>query len=295
MSCQGYLVKKCWFPPTKNAALCKSCQLIKDKESLNQILNNPYDRKITESYLYSRGHASMIQVQDTFDTIANFLYRNDKQLLDQYICSNKALFSKRVYTHNDTQLCDVVGFILRKTPEVPVPGCCLQCMAHTMRYTDDEYLINLILRAVVIRYADCPNIESMIRKTQGRIPLYEFGAAILEKQGASGVFEDYTKLLTKWKPDEAHDVIGLLIIHPVLHKCILETNSEESICKTQRQMLYDFFKSKKDIFYQELIAKSMHPSRVFHWCLDNDDTIDISSQLKPYQFNQGKAEWNINW
>lgn len=290
MSCHGYLVTKCWFPPVKNATLCKSCQLIKDKDTLNIILKSPYDRKIMETYLYTRGHDAMVTIQDTFDTIANYLYKHDKELLEQYIWSNKNLFSKRVYTHTDTQLCHIIGYMLRKKPDVPMPGCCLMCLAHTLRYTDDEYIRSLIFRSVVIRYADGPNVESMIKKAK-RVSLYEFGAAILEKQGHAGVFEEYIRLLTKWKPGS--DTILALYSHPVIQKVLLAITIDCEDAKANKRRIYDSFKSKKNVFFEELIAKSMHPSRVFNWCLDNEDMIDMG--IPPYHFKEGKADWDIDW
>lgn len=291
MSCHGYLVSKCWFPPVKNASLCKSCQLIKDKDTLNTVLKGPYDRKRMEQYLYSRGHETMVTIQDTFDTIANYLYRNDKDLLEKYIWSNKDLFSKRVYTHTDTQLCSIVSYMLRKKPEIPLPGCCLMCLAHTLRYTDDEYLRSLIFRSVVVRYADGPSVESMIKKAK-RMSLFEFGAAILEKQGPHGVFNEYIKLLMRCKPDSG-DTIVALYAHPVFHKLTLSLNLDCQECITQKRRIYNIFKGKKDVFFEELLAKSMHPSRVFQWCLDNEDMNDMG--IPPYQFKEGKADWDIRW
>lgn len=291
MSCHGYLVTKCWFPPVKNAPLCKSCQLIKDKHTLNDILNCPYDRKKMETYLYSRAHDAIFTIQDTFDKIANYLYRNDKDLLEQYIWSNKSFFSKRVYTHNDTQLCHVVGYMLRKKPDVPMPGCCLMCLAHTLRYTDDEYVRSLIFRSVVVRYTEGPNVESMVRKSNST-PLYEFGAALLEKQGHGGVFEEYMKILMKWKPEEADNVDDLLF-HPVINTLMLAINIDCDTARSNKRRVYNFFKAKKDVFFEELLAKSMHPSRVFHWCFDIEDVADLT--LSPYTFKQGRAEWDIDW
>lgn len=292
MSCHGYLVTKCWFPPVKNASFCRSCQLINDRDTLNTILKSPYDKKKMETYLYSRGHANMVTIQDTFDTIANYLYRKDKDLLEQYIWSNKALFSKRVYAHNSTQLCPVVSYFLRKKPDVPMPGCCLMCLAHTLRYTDDEYLRSLILRSVIMRYADGPNVESMIRQAKTRGPLYEFGAAILEKQGHLGVFQEYIRLLVNFKTDVS-DITIALHAHPVFHKVILSINLDYEDCKENKRRIYNIFKGKKEMFFEELLVKSMHPSRVFQWCLDNEDVTDMG--VEPYQFKEGKADWNIDW
>jgi hypothetical protein len=243
-----------------------------------------------EQYLYSRGHASMVTIQDTFDTIANYLYRNDKDLLEQYIWSNSSLFSKRVYAHNGTQLCPIVSYFLRKKPDVPMPGCCLMCLAHTLRYTDDEYLRSLILRSVVIQYADGPKVESMIINTKTRAPLYEFGAAILETQGPHGVFEEYIRLLIQLKLEDADTVIALHA-HPVFHKLILSIKLDYQESKENKRRIYNIFKGKKDVFFEELLAKSMHPSRVFQWCLDNEDATDMG--IEPYQFKEGKADWDI--
>ena len=274
-------------------SLCKSCLLIKDKDTLNTILASPYDREKMESYLFSRGHDAMVTIQDTFDTIANYLYKHDKDLLEHYLFTNKALFSKRVYTHNNTQLCHVVGYMLRRKPDVPMPGCCLMCLAHTLRYTDDEYIGNLILRSVIIRYADGPNVESMVRKANSTA-LYEFGTAILEKQGQAGVFEEYIGMLTRYNLNSAHTIIALYE-HPIFHKAILSINLDCQECRTHRQRIYNIFKGKKDAFFEELMAKSMHPSRVFYWCLEEEDKNDMAIDNKNYSFHEGKASWQFDW
>ena len=164
------------------------------------------------------------------------------------------------------------------------------CLAHTLRYTDDEYLRSLIFRSVVIRYADGPNVESMIIKTKTRAALYEFGAALLEKQGPHGVFQEYIRLLVRWKPEDGDTVIALHA-HPVFHKLILSINVDYQESKENKRRIYNIFKGKKDVFFEELLAKSMHPSRVFNWCLDYEDVIDMG--IPPYQFKEGKADWDI--
>ena len=165
------------------------------------------------------------------------------------------------------------------------------CLAHTLRYTDDEYIRSLIFRSVVIKYADGPNVESMIRKAK-RISLFEFGAAILEKQGPHGVFEEYIRLLIRWKPENG-DTITALYAHPVFHTLILSINLDYKESKENKRRIYNIFKGKKDVFFEELLAKSMHPSRVFQWCLDNEDATDMG--IEPYQFKEGKADWDIAW
>ena len=287
MTCMGFR-GKCWLP-AKNG-LCSVCQLMKDKVTLENLFANSYDREITASYIYSKAHERIVNVQDNFDRIANFL-KHDKALLHEYISSNKALFSKRVYTHNDSHLCDVVCHMIQKTPEIPVPGNCLRCLAHTLRYSDDQYLRSLILRSVVVQYADSPNIPKMIQKSR-RDPIYEFGSAILEIQGAHGVFGEYLNRLDVARNPERIEVVQALLLHPSNHPLTLGVTLELTLeTDTEKKKIYNLFKTRKNVFYQELIAKSMHPSRVFHWCLDNEEMLEMG--LSPYEFKKGKAEWDI--
>ena len=282
MTCMGFR-GKCWLP-AKNG-FCSVCQLMKDKVALENLLSNSYDREITASYIYSKAHERIINIQDNFDRIASFL-KHDKPLLYDYISSNKALFSKRVYTHNDSHLCDVVCHMTRQSPEIPVPGNCLRCLAHTLRYTDDQYLRSLILRSVVVEYADGPNIPKMVQKSR-RDPIYEFGSAILEIQGPHGVFGEFLDIVDAAKNPERIEVVDALIRHPVNHIITLQVLGSD----TGKKDLYKMFKARKNIFHEELLAKSMHPSRVFHWCLDNEEMLEMG--LIPYQFKKGKAEWDI--
>ena len=282
MTCMGFN-GKCWLP-AKNG-FCSVCQLMKDKVELENLLRSPYDREVVSSYMYSKAHQRIIHTQDHFDRFASFL-KHDKPLLYDYISSNKALFSKRVYTHNDSHLCDVVCHMMRQSPEIPVPGNCLRCLAHTLRYSDDQYLRSLILRSVVIWYGDGPNIAKMIQKSR-RDPIYEFGSAILEIQGPHGVFGDFLDIVDAVKNPERIEVVDALIRHPVTHSITLQAEGID----TGKKDIYKMFKARKNIFHEELLAKSMHPSRVFHWCLDNEEVVDMD--LSPYEFKKGKAEWDI--
>ena len=126
----------------------------------------------------------------------------------------------------------------------------------------------------------------MIQKSR-RDPIYEFGSAILEIQGPHGVFGDFLDMVDAVKNPERIEVVDALIKHPVTHSITLQTESID----TEKKKIYNLFKTRKNVFYQELIAKSMHPSRVFHWCLDNEEMLEMG--LSPYEFKKGKAEWDI--
>jgi hypothetical protein len=139
---------------------------------------------------------------------------------------------------------------------------------------------------VVVEYADGPNIPKMVQKSR-RDPIYEFGSAILEIQGPHGVFGEFLDIVDAAKNPERIEVVDALIRHPVNHIITLQVLGSD----TGKKDLYKMFKARKNIFHEELLAKSMHPSRVFHWCLDNEEMVEMG--LDPYEFKKGKAEWDI--
>jgi len=258
--CKGYK-KTCWIPSKGN--LCGTCENAKladrDFTSLEKIQENlPFIRR-------------------NFDDIAYSLYSQRKH--QDFLTTFKDIFEYRIYTHNETKLCPVYSWYLRNSEESPIPNC-LRCLAHALRYAKDKYVHAIILRAVVMRYEDAPNMQSIIQraKNTSSSSLYEFGTALIEVQGIYGVLDTYIERLNNLQ------LTVKIQAHPLLHKLLLT----DDILKRR---VYRTFRERKCIFYEELYAKAWHPSRYMHWCLDEGEKFDAP----PYVFQKIGSPWNIEW
>ena len=258
--CKGYK-KTCWLPNQKD--LCGTCQNAKLADSDFTTLE-----RIPETLKFLRGN---------FDDIAYSLYSQRKH--QDFLTKFQDIFQYRIYTHNETKLCPVYGWYLRNSEDSPIPNC-LRCLAHALRYAKDKYVQTTILRCVVMRYEDGPNMQSIVqRATNARSPsLYEFGLAIIEAQGIYGVFDTYIERINNIQ------LAVKIQAHPLLHKLLL---TDEFL----KRRVYNIFKARKRIFYEELYAKAWHPSRYMHWCLDEGEKFDVP----PYVFQKIGSPWNIEW
>ena len=214
-----------------------------------------------------------------FDDEAYSLYKENKASVLDFLSKNQTTFDYRIYTHNETNLCPVYGYYLRNTDHcTPMPSC-LRCLAHTLRYSKDKYVQGLILKSVVMRYEDGPNMQSIIARAKNNSKsLYEFGLAIIEAQGIYGVFDTYINLLD----------IPLAVkiqAYPLLHSLLMED-------ELLKRRIYGRFKARKQVFYEELYAKAWHPSRFMQWCYTEEEKEGMD--IPEYKFQKG-GPWNIEW
>jgi hypothetical protein len=252
MSCNGYK-KKCWLNKQSNChAMCNTCNLTKQKERFNKVLSQ--QTKAIKMYTQLQEHDSIISFDTNFDRLIRCLLE-DKPFLREYLKKHIQKFIYRMYTHSESDLCDVFCWALHSTDlDLPIPNSCLKCLSHTLRYSSDKYTKSLILRSLVVYYDDCPNTENLVKKSNEKT-LYEFGSAIIEQQGIDGVFGPFLNLI-KGKDE----LISKLQLHPLLHSI-----SDTNILKKE---LYTLFKKKP--FEEELMARAYEPSRVI-WCMTEED------------------------
>ena len=217
-----------------------------------------------------------------FDDYAYHLYNTQRSTLLDFLSTKQNLFDYRIYTHTETKLCAVYSYYLRQVDHcTPIPTC-LRCLAHALRYSKDNYLKSLILKSVVIRYEEGPNLQSIIQRAKNTNPaaLYEFGTAIIEAQGIYGVFDTYIQLIKN---------VPLAVKiqnHPLLHSLIME---DEFL----KECLYRRLKERKHLFNEELFAKAYHPSRFMQWCFTEDEKEGMD--VPQYNFQNVGSPWNIEW
>jgi len=262
--CKGYK-KTCWLP---SQGLCGTCQMKKHTDH-KELQKSP----------------EWLKLGDNFDNYAYRLYSTKQapsETLLTFLSNFQGIFDYRIYAHNETKLCPVFSYYLRHSDlDMPMPSC-LRCLAHSLRYAKDKYVQSMILRSVVMRYEDGPNMQSIIKKARNAnaASLYEFGTAIVEVQGIYGVFDTYIELINN---------ISLAVkiqSHPLLHKLLMQD-------ELLKRRVYNRFKARKCIFYEELYAKAWHPSRFMQWCYTEGEKegMDIPS----YVFQTKGSPWNIEW
>lgn len=286
--CKAFGRKKCWLTPVHNSHYCSSCTEAKDYVFIDRELkaaNKALPNTVEFMLYYSR--------KDTLVKYLRKLYDKDKAFLESYLKSteNTPVYGHLMMlltTHADTSLCPIIRWMATNGlyPMGSVlPRNCLRCISHIVRagVTDEVYY------AITYPFTESGSFDltRLVMKNIGNLELLaRMGDAILETSGMCLVYTDYTKLVCKYLKSQVSrlDFIENLNTHPLLYKYYLESDDSK-----EKRALYLRFRKRKFIFFEELMAKSMHPSRVFQWCFSIDEIEDFP----PYEFCSGKAPWDI--
>jgi hypothetical protein len=294
--CKGYKKETCWFSVNKSQ-LCSSCNRKKDEDYIIEVLRGNNPTMLTEILLDKRFEA-LIKKGDTFDIVIWKLYMIDKNYVRRFLESiqNKPIESNlltRLYTHSDTHLCGVVGWMIRNDLyHSEILPCCMKCMASLIRYGTQKSIQDIIYSIHFdLRGPHHINIRSVICKNINKLSLLcDIAYAIIEMDGTSFIYNDYnTKVKSCMSENEYNAYIDKVNSHPLLHSQILTSGN-----KADLHGLYRRIKDRRFPYWEELIAKGMHPSRVIHWVMTEDQKECISG-ISNYEFVKGKAPWDIEW
>jgi hypothetical protein len=288
--CSAYNKKKCWFSPAYKSPLCSSCQKAKNEDSFETRMKGNYIDLLT-----SKEFDSCRYQGENLDRALRLLYNKHKHFLSCYLktienihIGNHLLL--RITTHTNTSLCAVIRWMLQEGlyPESLLPHNCLRCASHLIRgnITNDIYFAIHFPMGGVEHF----DMRRLIVKNSKNIKqLAEVAHAIYEISGDTPVLTEYKNLVEKHISQEDHlQFTEELANNPLLHKSILESDSVAN-----KKMLYKRFRARKAPFWEELSAKSMHPSRVFQWCMTEDEKKGFDTP--EYIFCSGKAPWHIQW
>lgn len=290
VKCSAYKKKNCWFSPAGNDTLCSSCEKAKNKDSLATLLEGDYIQLLT-----SKEFSRCLYEGDTLDKSLRLLYDKNKTFLASYL---KVIESMHIYkhlllritTHTNTSLCAVIRWMVQEGlyPESLMPHNCLRCVPHLIRgrITNDIYFaIHFPIGGV-----DNFDIRRLIVKNSKNINQLAEVAHAIHEQGEEFPETEYNNLVYKTivSQEDRFQFAEAIFNNPLLHKTILESDSV-----TNKKMLYKRFRDRKAPFWEELHAKSMHPSRVFQWCMSEDEKEGF--ETPEYVFCSGKAPWNIEW
>jgi hypothetical protein len=287
--------KNCWFSAKKT--YCSSCEIKRRGEAVDDALNGDSLHTIL-NILKDQEYSEVLHRGDKLDLIIRKMYMLNKDYLEFYLhkiqgTGTEAHLVSRINTHSNTALCPIVGWMIRAgLYDHSINICCLRCMIHLMRYGTTRDVDSLKYSIQFDLYGpEHINIRAAVAKNKKNLPLLiDMANALLERGDCSYVLRCYNEILRRNISSlDCESYSQTMKHHPLLHKAILALGEIND-----KKELYLSFRERKDPFWEELIAKSMHPSRVMQWCMTEDEKQGFT-HIPDYIFSDGRAEWNINF
>jgi len=255
----------CWFKKKLDSPFCSSCEKEDDKKFIEAGLLNPCS--LIGTAQFSRG----LVYGDTLDRVFKSIYSHSITFLRIYLNSIQGTHIEkqlilRIQLHASTDLCPVVGWMVRNNVFPPIrPSKCLHCISHIVKKMDSAER-NLIAYGIEFGFYDTMlkdfNFKHLL-KTSKHESIKELAHAIIYSDGDSFLYKQFMRQVDEENPALMNDIIDSFAKLPTL------------------------LHNVKD----ELLAISMHPSRAFHWCLDEESKADYPHV--PYVFTQGRAPWSF--
>lgn len=291
----------CWFS-AKNSS-CSPCDKKKKQATIIEALRGKSLEALMK-ILKDPSYGELIRNTDMLDNLLKKMYILNKDYLEFYLykiqgTSTEAHLISRIHTHSNTLLCPIVGWMIRNgLYDSSINISCLRCMSHLMRYGNAKEADNVKYSLQFDLYGPHHiNIRAAVAKNKANLPLLtdmgnaiiERGNRIIEREDTNYLLVYYSEILRKTiNPYDYYSYTESMREHPLLHKSILESDDLDS-----RKKLYRGFRARKDPYWEELIAKGMHPCRVIQWCMTEEEKEGFS-QIPPYNFLEGRAEWDID-
>ena len=274
--------KRCWFPRKSNSNYCYSCEKEKDLAFIeNNITKIPL-------ILSSNEFCRVLHHNDILDRIFKEMYTNHKEYLKTYITNITGTFMEnililRIKNHVSTDLCPVIAWMLRLKiyPEEIMPEKCFKCCSHILRHSQiNRNLIFYTFRFNPYELRNEFRMKELIKKNENNDSiLKEFAYAILETEGNAFIYNDYMKSIKEYIKGNSQELENYILLH----------NTEFSL--ENKESIYSICVKRMSIIKDELLAVSMHPSRVFHWCISEDSK--KMHNLPDYVFSEGRAPWTL--
>lgn len=287
--------KTCWF--STNKTYCSSCQIKRKEKAVGDALNGDSLHTLL-NILTDQDYSKVLHRGDTLDLILQKMYTLNKDYLEFYLhkiqgTTAESHLISRIYTHSNALLCPIVGWMIRRNLyDSSINICCLRCMIHLMRYGTTPEVDSLKYSIQFDLYGPQHiNIRAAVAKNKTNLPLLiDMANAMLERGDSNYVLGCYNEIVRKnLSTLDYESYCNIMKHHPVFHKCILTLGDT-----SDKKYLYLSFRARKDAFWEELIAKSMHPSRVMQWCMTEDEKQGFT-HIPDYIFSDGRAEWNISF
>ena len=262
--CKSY---NCWFKKKLDSPFCSSCQKEDDNKFIEACIVNPCT--LIGTAQFSRA----LVYGDTLDRVLKSIYSYSTSFLRIYLKSIKDIHVEkqlflRIQLHTSTDLCPVIGWMIRNDmfPESIRPSKCLHCVSHIVKKVGSQER-NLIAYGIEFGFYDSLrkdfNFKHLL-EISSRESIKELAHAIIYSEGDTFLYKQYLRQVAEKDPELMHEVL-------------------EDFARIPQTLLHNV----KD----ELLAISMHPSRAFHWCLDEESKADYPHN--EYVFTQGRAPWSF--
>jgi hypothetical protein len=262
MQCYSYKMRSCWRKAAKGAEYCSTCFLNKSSDELERLSITSLTQ-IQEVSTHSFFKAIQAR-NELLDMLLRKMYIFNKPLLLEFIKIPfiRDVFTARLYIHTESITCSSYGYLLRMTGLCGVcPVKCARCIATTLLYSGDKQVKSDIVDALVHR----EDIYWSINKSLKLLPY--------SKHIYNGLVEaGYYGEAKKYKKDD---------IHP------LEYGTLSMCC------LAPLLKERISVLKDELMERSWHPTRVYHWVWTEDKKSKSYWPTQPYMFSTGIANWML--
>lgn len=245
------------------------------------------DDAIYDYYIHNKQTFTPL-THSPMDTFLAAIYQKSLPLTRRIVedirtSSLSATFFHRVRNHTRTPLCAVYAWMLRQGlfPDVVLPQRCLSCLSHTVRYGCREG--QQLIRRMIIYHMELPHlVRATLNMLEGRQRILEFQTALIEREYPARMLDSFAGFCGQENQE-------FLAQERASHPLAWQWNAQVRERLRERMALWK----------EELIAKSWHPSRMQHWCLDLTEQAmwkeDIVDFPEPPILRSSRAEWNIRW
>lgn len=280
-ACAAYRKSSCWLPLSKNSPYCATCQSRSDQDATEHFVNtlqhipDPLStfNTLTIQRTLSRTNTSIL------DRLLFTAYKHNRTLLTQilnYIRRTPSLHVHlllRIRSHRRPDMCAVFGYMVRKGlyPEWEIPSC-ISCLSHMIR--EIHYVSAHIPTALSLcKYLDTDDtrIQQSIRKVlttrlNGEEICLNFLWALAESEILPLRLRQFPLWLqrttTILREDDRLQQKSIPFTERVnQHPLLLQFTGPTKL----------FLKRRMDLWKEELMATTWHPSRFQDWCLTEDE------------------------
>lgn len=302
MLCKGVLEEQakkraCWLPanPQSSFHLCRRCHFQHITETVD-LLTSEYQKGIlhppSELYLndslFLRELLHPAREQALLHLLATLFLQNKVQF--QHLVSNlqdisefPILMRKRIQHHTPGPRCAMYRFFLRnKKNSIPNNLCwnCWSCIAWILKQRDTP-LLTLYVQTFGLHFSRLTH--EMFVSTGPRVFVdLCVSLFLLEKHHHIRILFDHC---LHFFPLEAVRslVVRFLEQPPLLSYWASHTESEflpfpfrdPTVLQEIRSQIKTSIKQRTDLYKEELVEKTWHPSRLFPWCLDIEELEDF--------------------
>ena len=262
MQCSSYKIRACWRPVTKGTDYCSTCTLTKISDELERLSITPLTQIQEVCPYFLKAIKSR---NELLDMLLRKMYVFNKPLLLQFMKLPfiHDVFMTRLHIHTESFTCSTYGYLLRAgaVEDSICPVKCPRCIYTALVYSSNSEIKTNIVDSLVHR----DYIYWSINKSLHNLPY--------SKHIYNGLVEaGYYGEAKKYKNDE---------IHP------LEYGTLEMCC------LAPLLKKRMSVLKDELLERSWHPTRVYHWVWNEDKKKNSYWPNQSYVFTKGIAGWML--